>query len=239
MRPRDLTLLAFFLCAGAPAQGQALPGSPAAVADSFLARIARKDFLGATMLVDSASMEEFKASSVQSQRLNDSLLKTVRPRRTDVPLAVADWLEAEARKWRSQGSGLERDFGVSSVAELERVPAKEVFARWLTARHPEIEFERMRASSTDPRARDLPKVVMRARVPTVFGTVAASDSLAYAVFFDADRSSGPGPSILPVRLTPVGWRIPAAEAEMAIINGMCSIGFAILEADEVSNEERR
>lgn len=235
MKSPYLALIAIALCAAAPAPGQALPESPAAVADSFLSRMARQDFPGATELVDSTSMEVFRMSSIQSARSEDSLRKVVRQRRTDVPPAVAEWLEATARNSREvYGSYLERELGVSTVAELERLTAREVFARWLAARHPGTEFERMRAMSNDPRVRELPSLLVKGRAPILLGTVTASDSLAYAVFHDSE-STGPMPSVLPVRLTPHGWRIPAVEAEMAIVNGMCSIGFAILDADEVSD----
>lgn len=230
MKARDLALLAFALCAAAPAQGQTLPESPAAVADSFLSRLARKDFPGATQLVDSASMEDFKVSRVASARSRDSLETAVQQPRTDVPPAVAEWFEANRRRAREvSGSDLEREFGVSTVGELERMTAKELFAGWLAAQHPEAEFERMRAPSSDPRARELPAVVLKSREPSILGTVIASDSVAYALFHGGDDvAAGSLPSVLPVRLTPAGWRIPAHEAEMAISNGMCAIGFSIV-----------
>lgn len=233
MNSRDLALLAFALSAAAPAAGQTIPESPAAVADSFLSRMARKDFLGATELVDSTSMEDFRVSRIESAPSEDSLQKRTRQRRTDVPPAVAEWLEATARNSRdAYGSYLERELGVSTLAELERLTAREVFARWLAARHPETEFERMRDMSDDPRVSELPSLAVKGRAPLLLGTVTATDSLAYAVFHDSE-STGPLPAVLPVRLTSGGWRIPAGDAEMAIVNGICSISFAIVDADEV------
>lgn len=232
MKAWYLALVALALCAAAPAPSQTLPASAAAVADSFLSRMAREDFIGATELVDSASMEAFRASRLHSARSEDSLSKRARQRRTDVPPAVADWLEATARNARDvYGSYLERELDVSTIAELERLTAREVFARWLAARHPATEFERMRAMSSDPRATELSLLRLEGRAPSLLGTVTASDSLAYAVFHDSE-STGPLPAVLPVRLTLSGWRIDAGEAEMAIVNGMCSISFAILDADD-------
>lgn len=234
MKSRTLALLAFALCAPVPAPGQTLAESPAAVADSFLSRMAREDFLGATGLVDSASMEAFRVLRLASARSRDSLQTVVRQRPNDLPPAVADWLEANRRRVRDvYGSDLEREFGVSTIAELERMTARALFASWLAAQHPEAEFRRMRALNDDPRARELPAIMLKARAPVVLGIVSASDSLVYALFHGEPEVYDPSlPSVLPVRLTPAGWRIPAEEAEMAIANGMCSIGFAIV-ADEL------
>lgn len=232
MKSRALGLLISSLCVSALADAQTLPASPAAVADSFLARFARKDFLGATELVDPASMEHFHAASLLSARLNDSVQRAVPPRRTDVPPAVADWLESQRRSGGdAYADFFEREFGVATVAELERLTPREVFARWLAARHPEAEFARM--VRADPRARELPPIVMQARAPMILGTVAASDSLTYAVFQHQGAPTGTLPSLLPIRLTATGWRIPAGEAEMAIHRGVCSIGFAIVDGEEV------
>lgn len=231
MNARDLALLALALCAAAPARGQTLPESPAAVADSFLSRLARKDFPGAAQLVDSASMEDFKVSRVASARSRDSLETAVPQPRADLPPAVAEWFEANRRRAREvSGSDLEREFGVSTLGELERMTAKELFSRWLAAQHPEAEFERMRALNDDLRARKLPAIVLKGRAPVILGTVSASDSLVYALFHgEPEVPIAPLPSVLPVRLTPAGWRIPAQDAEMAISNGMCTIGFSIVE----------
>lgn len=234
MKTRYVLLFTIALCAPSQAGSQTSGESPAAVADSFLSRFARKDFLGATKLVDSASMEDFRVASVRSARSSDSLQGAEPQRRSEVPPAVAEYLEAQARRARdAYGSHLEREFGVSTVAELERMGASGVFARWLEGQHPETEFRRAVALSTESRARALPSIVMQAPDPIVLGTVAASDSLAYAVFYGGPGTSSGLPSVLPVRLTSIGWRIRADEAEMAIINGVCSIGFAVLEADGV------
>lgn len=209
-------------------------GSPAAVADSFLTRIARKDFGRAVELVDSASLEEFKRASIASLRLQDSVEKMPVPRRTDVPPAVAAYLEAQAARYRIvAGPEVERQFGVRTVADVERMSAAEVFARWIESEHPDTQMRQaLRAQGRDSLAGVILPMIGLPRSPTVLGAVKISDSLAYVLFGEAShqpRNLEPG--VLPLRLTATGWRVPAAEAGMAIRDGMCSMGFSLVETE--------
>lgn len=240
-----LTLL-LALLAGAPAgaRGQVSThpaGSPAAVADSFLSMIARKEFVRATEFVDSASLEGFRHSRLRNLRLQDSMEKShPRPRRTDLPPAVADYFEAQMKKHQEDaGSYIQREFGVSSIAELERMTGAQVFARWLESQHPETQLRHMlRMHGKDSLALSFVPAAGYPRTPLVVGAVAASASLAYAIFHDS-LAAPPGisPRVLPLRLFRAGWRLDATEAEVAIIDGMCMIGFAMVEDEsEVPTE---
>lgn len=213
---------------------QQLPDSPAAVADSFLSRIARKEFMRAVELVDPASLEEFRRAHIASLRFQDSAEKIPVPRRTDIPPVVAAYFEAEAARYRVvAGSEVERQFGVATVAEVERMSATEVFARWLESEHPDTQMRRaLRAQGRDSLAGVVLPMIGVPRSPTVLGAVIVSDTLAYALFGEMPRQPQLlEPGVLPLRLTAAGWRVPAAEAEMAIRNGMCSIGFSLVETE--------
>ncbi len=210
------------------------PLSPAAVADSFLSRIARKEFGRAVELVDSASLQEFKRARIASLRFQDSAEKIPMPRRTDVPPAVAAYFEAEAARYRLvAGPEVERQFGVPTVADVERMSAAEVFARWLEAEHPDTKMRQaLRAQGRDSLAGVILPMTGLPRSPTVLGAVTISDSLAYVLF--QEMSHQPQflePGVLPLRRTAAGWRVPAAEAEMAIRDSMCSFGFSLVETE--------
>jgi hypothetical protein len=208
--------------------------SPAAVADSFLSRIARKEFRRAVELVDSASLEEFKRTSIASLRLQDSVEKMPVPRRTDVPPAVAAYFEAQAARYRLvAGPEVERQFGVRTVADVERMSAAEVFARWLESEHPDTQMRQaLRAQGRDSLAGVILPMIGLPRSPTVLGAVTISDSLAYVLFQEMSRQlQSLEPGVLPLRRTAAGWRVPAAGAESAIRGGMCSIAFSLVETE--------
>ena len=209
-------------------------GSPAAVADSFLTRIARKDFLGATDLTDSASLAAFHREQISLLWLTDSLQKVPPRPRTDVPPAVAEYYEIQQRKFEATyGSHVEREFGVKTLAEVERMTPRELLARLLSNQHPETQLAyALRAQGRDSLAPEILTAFGGIRTPRVIGTVLASDSLAYALFQDDTGDAGAGPQVLPVRRTRDGWRLRASDAAFTMRGGSCSFGFAMMDSEE-------
>lgn len=209
-------------------------GSPAAVADSFLTRLARKDFDGAAEYVDAGSLDEFRRAQIASMRSADSIQKSPRAFR-DVPPAVAEYFEAQARRADStHGSRIWQEFGVKSVDEVEAMNPREVFARWLESQHPETQIARaMQAAGRDSLRPQLMAVIGTVQNPVVLGAVTHGDSAAYALFKNSMPSAYVSPpDVLPLRLTRAGWRLHAEEAAAAIRGGMCSFGFAIMDVEE-------
>jgi hypothetical protein len=220
--PRFLIAAAVLLLCALPARAQETRPGPAAeaVARAAFRAMEERRWGDVAPLMHPEALRRFRAYQVMDARSNERLRKDPPSlRNPDMPEAVARWFEEQQAKNPFDGtSELRRKFGVDSLAQLEALPAGELFARWLRSQDPgEFMRAQLRAAGKMPRADTvLPDLLTGRRV--VVGPVVENDSTVLVVYrlSVASDSAPVGPArtgVLTVRRSPSGWRLWSGERD--------------------------
>jgi hypothetical protein len=217
-----LSVFAAVVLGAVPARAQETRPGPAAeaVARAAFRAMEERRWGDVAPLMHPESLRRFREFQVMEARSNERLANDPPDwRDPDMPEAVARWFAEQRNKHPFDArSELRRKFGVDSLAQLEALPAAELFSRWLRAKDPR-EFVRaqLQAAGKLPRADTvLPDLLSERRV--VVGPVVENDSTVLVVYrFSVVADSAPAISertgVLTVRRSPQGWRLWSGERD--------------------------
>lgn len=169
-------------------------------------------------LMHPEALQRFRAAQVAMARANQRHFTepAAGPSAPGMPEEVARWFREQAlRHAERTPPPLRREFGVATLAELEALPADEMFTRWLRARDPR-EGVRQAAEAAGKRVPEDPAAwaPLRERREVV-GAVEEGDSTVHVVYRTGlgapPADSGPGQlGVATVRRSPQGWRLWSA-----------------------------
>ncbi len=199
--------------------------TPEAAAQALFTALSEDRWLDAARLVHPEALTRFREQKLMELRnIREPKPMTAADYRRgepEMPDAVAEYMAKRANQVRNKpGSRIAYEFaGVSSVAELERLSAEEMMARWFQAQHPAYKMEQAIKEIGRPlppeAAGQMPGRVER----TILGTTPAqqADSIAYVVhrtvwLHGEERAPHSPLGVLVMRRTPVGWRVDPTQS---------------------------
>lgn len=209
------------LCALPGRAQETRPGAAAeAVARAAFRAMEERRWGDVAPLMHPEALRRFRAFQVMDARSDERLAKNPPTwSDPDMPEAVARWYQEQRNKNPFDArSELRRKFGVDSLAQLEALPAAEMFARWLRSQDPR-EFMRaqLQAAGKLPRADTvLPEFLSERRA--VVGPVVENDSTVLVVYrlsivADSAPAAPERTGVLTVRRSPQGWRLWSGERD--------------------------
>lgn len=219
-----LTMAAAFLQVGGvspPAAAQAPSGEAAeaagaeAVARAAIAALAEARWADVADLVHPVALERIRTSALGAARTEERHRDTEFVIRRDMPEAVAEWFDEQARKYREEyGSPLEARYGVASIEELEALSPRDFFSRWLESNDPIVQL-RANVPEVEQAALDHPGIRAHFRVEReVIGSVVEGDSVAHVMYRPRSGPLGPvgspldeAPGVLTLRRVADRWAL--------------------------------
>ncbi|CAN5202664.1 hypothetical protein BH24GEM2_BH24GEM2_18700 [soil metagenome] len=200
------------------------PATPEAAAQALFTALSEGRWLDAARLVDPEALSRFREQKlIEMRSIREPKPMTIaeyRRQEPEMPEAVAEYMVKQANQAREKfGSYITHDFaGVSSVADLEKLSAEEMMARWFQARDPSYRIQQ--AAGTP--GRELPPQAIALVEPrnerTVMSTAAGEHAdIAHVVFrtvqwYGKERAPHSPLGVLVVRRTPAGWRVDPTES---------------------------
>lgn len=204
--------------AGASAQNRPQTGAQEAaeaVARGLFLALQETRWDDATALVHpdvlrSVREETLEGARWHTEQADSDSTSTVHPKDPDMPEAVAEWFEAQAREYEAQyESHLEQVYGVRSVEALDTLSPHDLFAKVLAASDP-VAMMRLFTPEEDWPLLEDPSVAASFRPSRhVLGSIMEGDSVAYVVYSVRHGLRAPddrGLAVLPIARTEDGWR---------------------------------
>ncbi len=224
--------------------------APQAVARAFFDALESERWIHAARLIDPTAVQRFHRERTRAlafrlpERMTvDEIVEQMIRRDPDMPREVAEYQARKtAEAMAERGSFLTFEFArVQSIEEVLRLSPVELTARRLEAKDPRYRFARSRQQARARFPDRVPPEALDTNAPsvrhTITGSVAEGDSLAYVVYrFEqaAPRSRRlRSVSLLPLRLTPAGWRVVSPDVAGTGSYVGASWGYSGLEGDGV------
>jgi hypothetical protein len=215
-----LPLLAATMPGSADAQSRSPADVAEAVVRSAFEAMDEKRWQDAAALIDPETLDRFRTAKIDSARARARYYSEPAAQCYDraMPPEVVAWFEEQRMRQeeaqRRAGASCLDDFArTASLEELEALDPTELFARYLEARDPREQFERMASvtgTEMSPEVAEEARLVMRTR-RAVIGSTTEDDSTVHVVYRTHGFGEGddePGQvMVLTARRTPQGWRI--------------------------------